>query len=50
MKVIILMTEEYEETDSKQWLSAITNNPAFDFLQDEQENIYSLTDGNPLHD
>ena len=47
VKVIIL----YDETDDineKDWLSAISNNPSFDFLKDESENIYSLRDGKPL--
>ena len=47
VKVIILLAEE--GTEEKLWLSAITNNAAFDFLQDEPENIYSLTDGKPFH-
>jgi len=50
VKVIILVSEENEETDEKLWLSAMTNNPVFDFLHDEQENTYSLRDGKPFHD
>jgi hypothetical protein len=50
VKVIILLPEENEETEEKLWLSAMTNNPAFDFLHDEQENIYSLKDGKPFQD
>ena len=50
VKVIILIAEEVEETEDQQWLSAMANNSAFDFLHDDQENIYSLTDGKPLHD
>lgn len=50
VKVIILMSEEEEEIDEKQWLSAMTNNPAYAFLHEEQENIYKITDGKPFHD
>ncbi|RDV16251.1 hypothetical protein DXT99_06160 [Pontibacter diazotrophicus] len=49
VKVIILVSED-EELEDKQWLAAMTNNPVFDFLHEEQENIYSLTDGKPSHD
>ena len=49
VKVIILVSED-EEAEDKQWLSAMTSNPAFDFLHDEEENLYSLTDGKPFHD
>lgn len=47
VKVIIMYNEEPEETE---WLKTITNNPAFDFLKEPEENIYSLTDGKPFHD
>lgn len=50
VKVIILVSEENEETEERLWLSAMTNNPAFEFLHDEQEDIYSLKDGKPFHD
>jgi len=50
VKVIILMLEEDEEIEEKQWLKAMTNNPAFEYLHDEQENIYKITDGQPFHD
>jgi len=50
VKVIILMSEEDEEIEEKQWLKAMTNNPAFNFLHNEQENNYKLSDGQPFHD
>ena len=49
VKVIILMSEEDEKTEEKQWLKAIPNNPSFIFLHDEQEDIYKITDGQPFH-
>jgi len=31
------------------WLQAIASNPAFDFLKDPEEDIYSPTDGKPFN-
>ncbi|MEA3494937.1 MAG: hypothetical protein U9R42_02765 [Bacteroidota bacterium] len=45
VKVIILLQEENELDNEKLWLSSISNNPAFDFLKDREENIYSLKGG-----
>ncbi len=33
----------------KAWLSGLANNPSFDFLTDEAEDIYRLTDGVPVN-
>ncbi len=48
VKIIILMEED--ENEVKEWLSAISANPAFEFLKDELEDIYSITDGKPVND
>ena len=50
VKIIILMPEENEIEDEKLWLATISNNPAFDFLKDKKENIYSIADGKPFND
>jgi hypothetical protein len=47
VKVIILY-DDSDEMSETEWLAAIANNPAFDFLKDESENIYSLKDGKPF--
>lgn len=47
VKVIILIPENDEISDGA-WLQAISSNPEFDFLCDEEEDIYSLTDGEPI--
>ncbi|MFN7118155.1 MAG: hypothetical protein ACK4TA_15250 [Saprospiraceae bacterium] len=47
VQVIILIPEE-ELLDDAQWLKGINTNPAFDFLQDEAEDIYTLEDGKPF--
>lgn len=46
VRVIVLVPEE----DEKIWLKAITTNSAFDFLKDEAEDIYTLSDGKPFDD
>jgi len=50
VKIIILMPEENELEEEKLWLTSISNNPAFDFLKDKEEDIYSIADGKPLND
>ncbi len=49
VKVIVLIPDEVE-MEEQEWLKAISHNPAFDFLQDEKEDIYSLNDGKPFYD
>ena len=36
--------------DEAEWLRAAARNPAFTFLNDPEEDIYSLADGKPFHD
>lgn len=45
VKVIVLYEDEENE---QEWLLAIANNPAFDFLKNKGEDIYTLKDGKPL--
>ena len=49
VRVIILMPDE-EDIDEAEWLRAVAANPAFDFLKDPAEDIYSIQDGKPFHD
>ncbi len=49
VRIIILQPDETELSESE-WLLAATSNPAFDFLKDEAENIYTPSDGKPFHD
>ena len=44
VRVLIFVENEDEEI----WLDTVTDNPAFDFLKEEEEDIYSLTDGEPF--
>ena len=49
VRVIVLypIDDEWDETE---WLQAAARNPAFEFLNDPEEDIYSLADGEPFHD
>ena len=49
IRVILLFPEE-ADIDEREWLQAAVNNPAFDFLKDPAEDIYTLTDGKPFYD
>lgn len=48
VRVIILLPED-TDIDDKTWNQAINSNPVFDFLNDSEEDIYSLTDGKPFN-
>ena len=52
VRVIVLLSEpaEAQEFGEQEWLRAAASSPAFDFLKDEREDIYSLSDGRPFHD
>ena len=49
VKVIVMypLTDEWDETE---WLRAAAHNPAFDSLNDPEEEIYSMADGEPFRD
>ncbi|MBS1249152.1 MAG: hypothetical protein MAG431_00725 [Chloroflexi bacterium] len=49
VRVIVLSTLD-DEIDEISWLRAASRNPAFEFLSDAEEDIYSITDGQPFHD
>lgn len=48
VKIIILIPEEEDEMDDALWLQAVSSNPAFDFLKEEEEDIYTIEDGEPI--
>ena len=51
VRVLIVLAEEVGDTEDEQlWVKSISKNPAFDFLAAESENIYSVSDGEPLSD
>lgn len=49
VRVIILLPEDVE-IDEKEWRRVAATNPAFAFLKEAEEDIYSLTDGKPFYD
>lgn len=51
VRVLILFEDDSLEKDEETFrMSSISNNPAFDFLKDSAEDIYSLKDGEPFND
>ena len=42
--------EEPKEIPERSWLAAAANNPAFAFLDDPREDVYTLEDGRPFND
>jgi len=49
VRVIILMSET-GEIEENAWAKAAATSPAFDFLKDAAEDIYTRADGKPFHD
>lgn len=45
---LIILIPEVEDIEEEEWLSAIQNNEAFDFLHDPEEDIYTIEDGRPI--
>lgn len=48
VRIIILLSED--EISEQEWLHAAAVNPAFDFLKEPEEDIYTLSDGRPFYD
>jgi len=49
VRVTITLLEE-ADIKEKEWLLAGAVDPAFDFLKDPEEDVYTLADGQPFHD
>lgn len=49
VRVIVLVMEE-NDIDEMEWLQAAASNPAFDFLKEPEEDIYTLADGGSFYD
>ncbi len=47
---VIVLYPHHDEWDEKEWLRAAALNPAFTYLRDPAEDIYSLADGEPFRD
>jgi hypothetical protein len=48
--IVLLPDEEPAEVSEREWLAAAARNPAFDFLKDPREDVYSARDGQPFQD
>jgi hypothetical protein len=46
---IIMLLEEDDDLGPGEWESAIATNPSFAFLNDPEEDIYTLEDGKPVN-
>ena len=49
-RVRVILLPEEAEIGENEWLKAAASNPAFDFLKDPDEDIYTLDDGQPFND
>jgi hypothetical protein len=47
---ILILSEEDENSEEKRYLESISSNPAFEFLNDPAEDIYSKKDGRPFYE
>jgi hypothetical protein len=47
---VIVLYPPADEWDEIEWLRAAARNPAFAFLGDPEEDIYSLADGRPFNE
>ncbi|MBZ0243732.1 MAG: hypothetical protein K8F24_10990 [Bacteroidales bacterium] len=49
-RILILLEDDSSEKDEEAiWINSISNNPAFDFLKDISEDVYSLKDEEPFN-
>ncbi|MGA2556996.1 MAG: hypothetical protein ABSG04_12060 [Verrucomicrobiota bacterium] len=47
---VIVLVPEAEDIPEETWTQAASANPAFDFLKDTSEDVYTASDGKPFHD
>ena len=49
VRILILYEDRINSEEELAWHNSISKNPAFDFLNDPDEDIYSITDGEPFN-
>jgi hypothetical protein len=51
VRVIVLspLTENADDWNETDWLEASLSNPAFEYLRDSEEDIYTISDGKPFY-
>jgi hypothetical protein len=47
---VLIPEEVSEEITESEWLYAASTNRAFEFLQEPEEDIYTMADGRPFDD
>ena len=47
---VIVLVPEAEDISEAAWAKAVSASPAFDFLKDAAEDVYTAADGKPFHD
>ena len=47
---VIVLVPEAEDVSEAAWIKAASASPAFDFLKDAAQEVYSAADGKPFHD
>ncbi|HTV61803.1 MAG TPA: hypothetical protein VMH30_04460 [Verrucomicrobiae bacterium] len=47
---VIVLVPEVEDISEEAWTKAASASPAFDFLKDAAEDVYTAADGKPFHD
>ncbi len=47
---VIVLYPSVDEWNETEWLQMAARNPAFDFLKEPEEDIYTLADGTPFDD
>lgn len=45
---IIILLSKTDDVDEQEWREAAAKNPSFAFLQNAEEDVYALTDGQPV--
>lgn len=48
VKIIVLIADEDDTIENEEWTAALSANPAYDFLKEDEEDIYNLSDGKPF--
>jgi len=47
---VIILIQNSDAIEGHDWLRAASSSPAFEFLKDQEEDIYTLFDGKPFND
>jgi hypothetical protein len=47
---VIVLIQNSDAIEEQDWLRAASRNPALEFLKDQEEDVYTLSDGKPFND